>query len=188
MAIEQQNGVGSRVLRPLVSVGGRAAAATLRPFAGVAGAAASVGRSVERRVVDGVLNSAELERIIGTALNTPGVQAAVEQVMRSEGAKQVMRSEGAKQVIAGFFDSGLLDDFIDHLLESPSLWRLIDEVAASPAVTAAITQQSLGFADQVGAEVRVRSRDVDDWLERAARRLARRHRGAPPGESQNGAP
>jgi hypothetical protein len=51
---------------------------------------------------------------------------------------------------------------------------MIDEIAGSPAVTAAISQQGLGFADQVTDEVRTRSRKADDWLERAARRLAHR--------------
>jgi hypothetical protein len=59
-------------------------------------------------------------------------------------------------------------------LASPALWRLVDEIAASPAVTAAITQQSLGFADQVEEQVRMRSRGADDWLEQKVRRLTRR--------------
>jgi hypothetical protein len=41
-------------------------------------------------------------------------------------------------------------------------------------VTAAISQQGLGFADEVGDEVRERSRKADDWVERTARRLIHR--------------
>ncbi|HUO69728.1 MAG TPA: hypothetical protein VMU39_03045 [Solirubrobacteraceae bacterium] len=47
-------------------------------------------------------------------------------------------------------------------------------------MTAAITQQSLGFADQVGDEMRVRSRTADVWLERLAQRLTRRGAAALP--------
>jgi hypothetical protein len=54
------------------------------------------------------------------------------------------------------------------------MWTLLEEIMHSPAVAEAITQQSLGFADQVGDEVRERSRTVDDKLERAAWRLLRR--------------
>ena len=97
-------------LGPLVGFGTRAASATLRPIAGMVEAAADAGASIERRVVD-------------------------------------------------------------RVLESEALWHLIDEIAASPAVTAAISQQGLGFADQVGDDVRARSRKADDWMERAARRL-----------------
>ena len=60
----------------------------------------------------------------------------------------------AKRLVDSFFDSGLLDRFFDRLLESDALWHAIDEIAGSPAVTAAISQQGLGFADQVGDEVR----------------------------------
>jgi len=90
------------------------------------------------------------------------------------------------QVIDRLFDSGVIDRLFDRLLASDALWHLIDEVAASPAVTAAISQQGLGFADQVGDEVRGRSRKADDWLERAARRLAHRPPRAVPPEPDPG--
>jgi hypothetical protein len=156
---------GVRVLRGVAGIGNRAAKATLRPVTGVAALAVDVGVGIERRVVDGVLDSAEFERVLGAALDSPRLQA---------GIRTALASDGAKQLIASFFDSGLFDEFADRMLASPTLWRLIDEIADSPAVTTAITQQSLGFADQVGEEVRTRSRGADDWLERAARRLLRR--------------
>ena len=68
-------------------------------------------------------------------------------------------------------DSRLLDEVFTRLLESEELWLLVEEIARSPAVTEAITQQSLGFADQVGDEVRNRSGNADVWLERVARRV-----------------
>jgi hypothetical protein len=182
MADEEPTNGRSRALRPLAGFGSRAASATLRPFTDAAGVALSVGMSLERRAVDRALDSPELERLVGTALDSPRIQAAV---------KRVLASDGAKQLITSFFDSGLLDEFVDRLLESRALWRLVDEVADSPAVTAAITQQSLGFADQVGEEIRARSRNADDWLERAARRLARRRPDTPSpndGGPQHGGP
>ena len=56
---------------------------------------------------------------------------------------------------------------------------LVEEIADSPAVTAAISQQGFGFADQVGGDVRNRSRRTDNWLEHAARRLSRGHATGP---------
>jgi hypothetical protein len=50
---------------------------------------------------------------------------------------------------------------------------MVEEIAQSPAVTEAIAQQSVGFADQVAGGVRVRSRNADAWLERTARRALR---------------
>jgi hypothetical protein len=59
------------------------------------------------------------------------------------------------------------------------MWNLLEEVMHSPAVAEAITQQGRGFADQVGDDVRERSRTVDDKLERVAwRLLGRRQRPA----------
>ena len=135
----------SRAFRPLGGIGGRAAAATLRPFTDAA--------------------FVELEELLSTALDSERVQ---------RGLRRAFESDGARKLIDSLFDSGLLDDFVDRLLASGAVWRLIDEVADSPAVTAAITQQSLGFADQVAEEVRGRTRSADDWLERAAHRLSRR--------------
>ena len=156
----------SRPLKPLTDIGGRAAAAALRPLTGAvgaaAGAAAEAGISFEQRAVDRLLDSGELERFLAS----PRLQAVV---------KQVVQSDGATQLIDAFFDSGLFDRFIDRLLSSDGLWRLVDEIAASPTVRAALSQQGLGFADQVGDAVRARSRKGDRALERAADHL-RRHR------------
>lgn len=83
---------------------------------------------------------------------------------------EALESDNADRLVAKLFDSGLADQFVDRLLTSKAVWRLVDEIAASPAVTAAVTQQSLGFADQVGGELRVRARRADDWLLHKARR------------------
>jgi hypothetical protein len=157
-------------LRPLGRLGGRAAATTLRPLTGVVGAVAEAGISavaeagisLEQHAVDRLLDSGELEGVLDSAR----LQAIV---------AQVVSSEGATQLIDTFFDSGLFDRFVDRLLVSDGLWRLVDVIAASPAVRAAVSQQGLGFADQVGDAVRARSRKADRRLERAADRLIRRH-------------
>ncbi len=154
------------VLRGLASIGGRAAAVTFRPLSGVVGAAAEAGIDLERRVMDRLIESGELERLLDSA--------RVQMV-----ASQLLDSDGARRLVDAFFDSGLFDQFVERLLASEGLWKLVDEIAASPAVTAAISQQGLGFADQVGEGLRGRSRHADAWLERAARRLV--HRG--PGDA-----
>lgn len=154
-----------RVLGPIAHVGGRAATFTLRPVKGAVNAAVEAGVSVEQKVVDRVLDSGEIERIVIAALSDTRIQAAV---------KRALDTEGAKQLVDTFFDSGLFDRLMERLAESPALWRLIDEVAESPAVLAAVSQQSLGFADQVGGALRGRSRQADQLLARTAGRL--RHR------------
>ena len=171
--------------RGLIGIPGRAAATTLKPLAGVVGRAAAAGAEVERRAVDRVLESPELERVLDAAVDSDAVRGLVDRLFESGLLDQVVDrlfdSGLLDRVIDRVFDSGLIDHLFDRLLASESLWHLIDEIAASPAVTAAISQQGLGFADQVGDEVRGRSRKADDWLERAARRVAHRPaRAAPP--------
>src|SRR5947209_5455407 len=151
-------------LKPLAGIGVRAAAASLRPLTGAVSAAADAGIGLEQRMVDRLLGS-------------PRLQAVVE---------QVVSSDGATQLIDTFFESGLFDRFIDRLLASDGLWRLVDVVAASPSVRAAMSQQGLGFADQIGDAVRARSRKGDRRLERAAGRLRHRHSADPPEDLADG--
>jgi hypothetical protein len=162
MADDPTRNSRSRPLKPLTDIGGRAAGAALRPLTGAVGAAAEAGVSLEQRAVDRLLESGELERLLASAR----LQAIV---------AQLVGSEGAAELIDTFFDSGLFDRLVDRLLSSDGLWRLVDEIAASPAVRAAVSQQGLGFADQVGDAVRARSRKGDRKLERAADRLMGRH-------------
>jgi hypothetical protein len=138
-------------------------------------AAFGAGISIERRAMDRVLDSAELEHILVAAIDSPHLQAAL---------RRAFASDGAKTLVDSLFDSGLIDRLLERLLTSEALWHLIDAVAASPTVTAAISQQGLGFADQVGEEVRKRSRKADDWLERSAHRLLRGPRKQLPAEAE----
>jgi hypothetical protein len=165
MANDRAGGSRPRVVQDIASVGGRAAARTLRPFTGAVTAAANAGIDLERRTLDRVLASDELERVLMTTLQSPHLQAAL---------GRAFASDGASKLVDSFFDSGLFDRLVDRLLASDGLWRLIDEIAASPAVRAAISQQGLGFADQVGNELRVRSRKGDALVERVAQRIVNR--------------
>lgn len=157
MAVRRVNSSRPGVLQGLSSIGTRAAAATMRPLAGPVGAAAEAGIGLQRRAIDRLLDSGELEHLLGSSR----LQAAI---------AQVIESDGAKMLVDAFFDSGLFERFVDRLLDSDALWHLVDVIAGSPAVTAAISQQGLGFADQLGTVLRGRSRKADDWLEHRARR------------------
>lgn len=158
-------------LRAVAHLGERAAASALRPVSGAVGAALGVGMSIQRRAVDRVLDSPELERVMLEVVESRRVQTALEVAISSEAATRLVDS---------FFDSGMFDRLIERLLESEALWYLVDEIAQSPSVMAAVSQQGLTFADQVGDQMRDRSSRADDWLERAARRVIhRRNRSAP---------
>jgi hypothetical protein len=159
------NNLRSRVLQPLADLSSRATGAALKPVGEAVSAAAEAGVNLERRAVESVLSSDELGRVLAAAIDSVQVQAAV---------VHAVSSDAARRTVDAVFDSGLIDRIADRMLTSDAIWRLIDEVAASPAVTAAISQQGLGFAGQMGEEVRERSRGADDWAERTARRFMHR--------------
>lgn len=112
---------------------------------------------VMERLADSMLEDPELERVLVAALDSPA----------------------AERLLVRVLDSKLIDEAARRLLEGEELWRVVDEIAQSAAVTEAITRQSLGFAEQVAGGVRGRSRHADAWLERAARRALKRPRAGP---------
>ena len=153
------------VVQEFVSVGSRAAARTLRPFRPALGAAAGAGFDLGERTLERAMESQELERILTSALANEHLQ---------ETLRRTLSGDGARELVDTLFETGLIDHLLERLLASPALWRVIDEVAGSPSVTAAISRQGLGFADQLGAELRSRSRQADVRIERLGRRIARR--------------
>jgi hypothetical protein len=91
---------------------------------------------------------------------------------------QLVAAGVVDRVVDRLLEDGIADRTVDRVLarltEREALWLLVEEVAASPAVTQAVTQQTAGFADQVAGGVRARSHGADAWLERQARRALRR--------------
>ncbi|HUO71734.1 MAG TPA: RDD family protein [Solirubrobacteraceae bacterium] len=155
-------------------------------------------------VVDTLFESGLVDEFVDGLVENGTVWMLINAMLVSDGAEQLagsdalwglidkaLESENADRLVAKLLDSGLADGFVDRLLTSKALWRLVDEIAASPAVTAAVTQQSLGFADQVGGELRARARRADDWILQKARGDGNGHRpsapattSAPPGEAE----
>jgi len=114
-------------------------------------ASRATDRAIEK-ISEHVLASPAVERIVADVVDSPVTERFVVQVI----------------------DSHVLDVVLTRLLEREELWLMIEEIAGSPVVTAAVTQQSLGFAEQVAAGVRAGSSGADAWLERAAGRMRRR--------------
>lgn len=120
---------------------------------------------------EAALASAQFERLVAVTLESAGMERLVAQVLSS----RVVEDAVAR----------LIDDAVARMPDSEPVWQLIDEIAQSPAVLDAISQQSAGFADLVAGEVRDRTRSVDDRLEHGARRLFRRRiKGPGPGGAE----
>lgn len=112
----------------------------------------SVAQEIADRVLTSQLAEDVRERVIARALDSPD----------------------AEPLVSRLIDSHLVEAAMLDLLENEGLWILVEEIARSPAVTQAISQQGLGFADQMAGVVRQRSLTADERMERFARRLARR--------------
>jgi hypothetical protein len=120
---------------------------------------------------EAALASAQFERLVGVTLESAAMERLVAQVLSS----RVVESAVTR----------LIDDAVARMPDSEPVWQLIDVIAQSPAVTEAISQQGVGFADLVAEEVRDRTRTVDDRLEHGARRLFRRRiKGSGPGGAE----
>ena len=118
------------------------------------------------------------------ALNSALAREAIDRILASPLAEDVLErlvgravdSPDAERLVGRVIDSRLVDAAVVQLLESDGLWVLVEQIARSPAVTAAISQQGVGFANQMAGVVRDRSRTADDQLEGIVRRLSRRAR------------
>lgn len=146
-------------LRPVVLAGEVVEGATLA-FVDRALADGLADR-VAQRIVDGP----ELERIVDMALASPAIERTLTSIVASHVVQEAV--------------DRVADDAMARLRDSEAMWALIEEIARSSAVTEAIAHQGVGFADQVGDDIRERSRNADARLERAAWRLLRRRPAVP---------
>jgi hypothetical protein len=144
--------VGASLTRPVVRKASDAAVATLD---------AVLDSRLAADMVERVAASPLAGRALHAALEGPLVEALARDLVRYRVAERLLSEELAEQTAA-------------RVLESEELWVLVEAIARSPAVTAAIARQSVGFADQVAGGVRARSRSADAWLELRARRILRR--------------
>lgn len=149
-------------LTRLAGVGRRAAAAPAR-WAVLTALDASLS------VLDDVLASPLTKEVVDRILASPVSEDVVERLIG-----RAVDSPEAERLVGRLIDSRLVEAAMLELLENEGLWILVEEIAQSPAVTAAIGQQGMGFANQMAGVVRQRSLSADDRLERFARRLARR--------------
>ena len=143
----------------------------------VAAIDAALGRLLSDDVIDRVL----------TQLERSGAAQRVADRLLDDGiaedlARRALASPEVERILAAALEGPLVEEAVSRLLENQAVWVLVDEIARSPSVTAAITSQGTGFAEQVAGRARERSRDADALLERVARRLVRGRGGTPGGE------
>jgi hypothetical protein len=129
-------------------------------------------QAIGRRAEDTAL--AALDAVLGSRVGAEAVDRVLDSQLATRAIARAVERVADEMGEGPTLDSPAMDRLVARLLESEELWRVVEEIAQSPAVTEAITRQSVGFADQVAGQVRDRSRDADARLERAARRVLRR--------------
>lgn len=145
------------------------------------GLALRLGGAVTRRATDvaGRTALAGLDAVLGSPYTDEALARVLDRLLAEDIAERV-----AGQITEG----PELERIVERLLQTEGLWLLVDEIAGSPAVTEAISQQGFGLADQVAGEVRQRSERADARLERVARRLLRRRLASPAGAAESHLP
>jgi len=133
-------------------------------------------------VVDALLDSEVLDRILARIDEAAVAQHVAEHMLASGAAEQIaerlLEGPELRRIIKSAFTSELPEELVTELLANEAVWVMVAEIAASPPVTEAITHQSMGFAGQVSAKARARSRHADARVQRLAQRLGRHHRDA----------
>ena len=131
---------------------------------------------VGAEAVDRIVASDLAARAVGKALEGPLVDSIARDIARytvlERFADGMLEDPELERLLVRVLDSKLLDEAVARLLEGDELWLVVDEIAQSPAVTEAITRQSIGFADQVAGGVR------DPFPQRGCLAGARRAPGA----------
>jgi hypothetical protein len=150
--------------------------------AGLAALDVALASKVLERAVDRTMSSELARHAVDRAFQGPMIDAIARDVVRYRVVERVaeeLLAEGvADRIVDRILAEGIADRVVDRILagltDSDEMWVLVEEVAASPAVTEAVTQQTASFAEQVAGGVRTRSHSADAWLERQARRALRR--------------
>jgi uncharacterized RDD family membrane protein YckC len=140
--------------------------------------AARVWRDQLETAVDEVLSAPEIARVIDRALAGPLPEEIARSIVRHRVLERVVAELAAtgelERLLAEALASPRTQGLTDQVLSSDQLDRAVQQLAASPAVRAAITQQTTGFAEEVVERVRKSAVRFDDRLDR------RKHTTPPP--------
>ena len=156
--------------RRLADAAGRAAFFPAR-------AAARAWRGSIEEVIDEVLSSPEIARVVDRALAGP---------LPEELARSLVRHRVLERIVTELAESGELErlvtaalgnpktlDLTDRVLASDETQRAVYHVASSPELRDAIARQTTGLAEEVAGSVRASAKRFDDRAEGVVRRQPR---------------
>jgi len=138
--------------------------------AGVRGAR-SVGKATG---IDQAVQVAAEEAMVA-AVESEAVERALLRVLQGpvveEAVNGALESEAVKRALIEALDSELVDEVWLRLLASDEVQRLVERIAEAPEVRAAISAQSVGFVEDIGHTIGDGTEQVDNFIERIARRI-----------------
>jgi len=104
----------------------------------------------------------------------PPLRAATERMAADGRRARVQAERWIEQTASDVVESRVAVEVTDQVLNSAAVQHAIDHLASSPELRQAITDQSLGMAQQTMQGVRRRSIALDDAAEQTVRRWLRR--------------
>lgn len=138
--------------------------------AGVRGAR-SVGKATG---IDRAVEVAAEEAMVA-AVESEAVERALVRVLQGplveEAARGALESDAVKHALIDALDSEMVDEVWRRLLASNEAQRLVERIAEAPELRAAISAQSVGFIEDIGHTIGNATRDLDEVVERVARRI-----------------
>jgi uncharacterized RDD family membrane protein YckC len=124
-----------------------------------------VERHVVKRVVDQVLASTDLEATVDAVLEHSATERLVQDTLASPGFERIATNSA---------DSLLASNLPEHVIQSAEMQRLVEEMASSPAVRAALLRQTTTLGDEIATALRHRMESFDDAGEGTVRGWLRR--------------
>lgn len=149
-----------------------AGARTARSFGKAAGVDRAVQTAAEEAIVAAVESDA-VERALVRVMQGPLVEETV------NGA---LESDAVKRALVDALDSEMVDEVWRRMLASEEAQRLVERIAEAPEIRAAISAQSVGFIEDIGSTIGSAAKQLDDVVERIARRVLFRKRRLEPTE------
>ena len=125
-----------------------------------------------------LLSAPELERAVDRVIAGTLPDAIVRSLLAHHVVERLAEEVDLDAAVAAVIASPQMDRLLvqatDRALQGPELQRVIEHVAASPEVRAALTKQSTTMAEELAQNVRTRAETLDDVAERTVRGWLRR--------------
>jgi uncharacterized RDD family membrane protein YckC len=93
-----------------------------------------------------------------------------------QAVQDALDSAAVKKAIVETLDSELVDEVWRRLLAGPQVQQMVERIAAAPEVRQAIASQSVGLLGDIGRQIARLARELDNAVERIARRIFFRRR------------